>query len=430
MTELRSRLQSHHYKLYLFIEPYKLELLTGIQADTKEILDLLRRQAGLIVPVQLPQIPRAICIALQDALQRDAPEQIYSPSEIPLQEGVDALSRHYRECTFQSDSLGIGPGQQSNLSLLKAHWLYETLERSEALKDSRPGSLFRRIIEQLGQGIELQYQKRMITSWADDIFSDLDITEFAIWPVKVVPKPPVLTDPANREEKLAEEPLNCPYPGERQDLFIFRVNEKLLRMVESRSRIDGSIGPQMTERFIHLDEDRFIPMYAVASNDGNRGSVNMTHGKGAALASYEFKSRASVLNIQQAFTGYQTTSSSPEVWCTLTYKQKGKWRDLQEFGRGEVQIWQEPDQSKMPGSPAGTIGSSERSVVTGSNYTLASQTFSGFDTRVMSIMEREDGTEMILSQLPRAPLLVVLVKGKHGFSVWQFDCKQCQHHLF
>ena len=425
VTELRGRLQSHHYKLYLFIEPYKLELLTGIQADTREILDLLRRQAGLIVPVKLPEIPDAIRVALAEALQRDAPERIDAPTEIPLQEGIDALSRHYRECTFQSDSLGISPGQQSNLSLLKAHWLYETLTNSEALKDSRPGSLFRRIIEQLGQGIELQYQKRSIHSWSKDIYSDLDVTEFAIWPVKVVPKPPILTDPANREEKLAEEPLNCPYPGEKQDLFIFRVNDKLLRMVESRSRIDGSVGPQMTERFIHLDEDRFIPMYAIASNDGNKGVVNMTHGKGAALASYELKSRASIHRVQQAFTGYEAISSSLAVWCTLTYKQKGKWRSSQEIGTGEVQLWQKPGSlrtSKMPLSPSGASDSSEPSLTTGSSYTLASQTFSGFDTRVMSILEREDGSDMVLSQLPKPPLLVIFVKSKLGFSVWQFDC--------
>jgi len=165
-------------------------------------------------------------------------------------------------------------------------------------------------------------------------------------------------------------------------------------------------------------------MYAVATSDGSKGSVNMTHGKGAALASYELKSKSSVLKVQQAFTGYEAISSSPGVWCSLTHK--GRWRDNQESGLGEVQIWQEPGSlhvSKMPSSPTGTIDSSQRSMTTGSSYTLASQTFSGFDTRVMSIMEREDGSEMVLSQLPLAPLLVVFVRGRKQFSIWQFDCK-------
>jgi hypothetical protein len=431
ITELRSRLQAHHYKLYLFIEPYKLEILTDVRADTREILDLMRRQHGLIVAVQLPDIPPPVCAAFESALQRDAPERIATPRDIPLQEGVDALSRHYRECTFQSDSLGIGPGLQSNLSLLKAHWLYITIENSEALKTSRAGSLFRRVVEQLGQGIEMQYQKREITAWSDDIFTDLDTAEFAIWPVKIVPRAPVLTDPANREEKLIEEPLVCPYDGIRQDLFIFRVNEKLLRMVESLSRLDESVGPQMTERWIHLDEDRFIPMYAIAASDGNKGTVNMTHGNGAVLASYEFKSRNSVLRVQEAFTGYQVITSSIGVWCSLTHKARWLGRDNQEVGHGEVQIWMEPGSlnlSNMPLSPSsvvGTIGSSERSITTGSSYTLASQTFSGFDSRIMSIKERDDGGELIVSQLPKPPLLVALVKGKKHYSIWQFDCESC-----
>jgi hypothetical protein len=422
VTELRSRLQSHHYKIYLFIEPFHLDLLSGIQADTRDILAILRKEAGLTKHIQLPAIPSSLSLALAKALQRDAPKRIDEPCEIPLQEGVDALSRHYRECTFQSDSLGIGPDQQSNLSLLKAQWLYLTIESSEALRDSRPGSLFRRVVEQLGQGVELQVKKREIKTWPDDIFSDLDDAEFAIWPIKVVPKPPVLTDPVNREEKLVEEPLRCPYPGEKQDLFIFRVNDNLLRIVESRSRVDGSIGPQMTERFIHLDEDRFIPMYAVAASDGNKGSVNMTHGKGAVMATYELMSRSSILKVQQAFTGYEAISSSTSVWCSLTYK--GRWRDNQESGLGDVQLWQSPgslDMSRMPASPTSTIGSSERSVTARSSYTLASQTFSGFDTRVMSIIEREDGSGVVLSQLPKAPLLVILLKGKRQFSIWRLD---------
>ena len=52
MTELRGRLRSHQYKLYLFIEPYKLDLLNGIQGDTREILALLRRQLGLDDTIQ------------------------------------------------------------------------------------------------------------------------------------------------------------------------------------------------------------------------------------------------------------------------------------------------------------------------------------------------------------------------------------------
>jgi hypothetical protein len=424
ITELRRRLQQHHYNLYLFIEPYELELLADVSANTNELLYLMRQQAGLIVPVELPAIPPAVEAALQEALRRDAPVRISSSFEIPLQEGVDALSRHYRECTFQSDSLGIGPGLQSNLSLLKAHWLFLVIENSTAFAACRRGSLFRRIVEQLGQGIEKQYRKRDITEWSDDIFSDLDIAEFALWPVRIEPKNSVMTDPADREETLVEAPLVCHRDGERQDLVIFRANEKQLRMVESRSRLDDSFGSQMMERWIHLDEDRFIPMYAIAAGNGRKGTVNMTHGNGARLESYEFKSRKSVLKVQEAFTGYEVIKSWLGVLCSLTYKVRFSIRTHQEIGQGEFQMWMEPGSlnlSDMPMSPTATVGGSDGSMTTGSSYTLASQTFSAFDPRVMSVNPQEDGGEMILSKLPEPPLLVFFVKGKKHYSIWQCD---------
>jgi hypothetical protein len=425
VTELRNRLQSHHYKIFLFVEPFKFDLLCGIREDTQEILEHLRKEAGITNPIKLPEISQALCATLEKALQRDAPVIIDIASRIPLEEGVDVLAHHFRECTFRSDSRGISPDQRSNLSLLKAHWLYKTLESSEGLEESRPGHLLRRVVEQLGQGIELQYKKRQILFWPDDAFSGLDDTAFAIWPAKEIMKPPVLTEPGPGEEKLVEESLVCPYPGEKQDLSIFRVNDNLLRTVESRSRLDGSVGSQMTERFVHLDEDRFIPVYAVARGEGNKATINLTHGKGAGLAAYDLQSRNSVLRVQQAFTGYEAVSTSISVSCSISYM--GKWRVSQDSGVGEVQLWQLPGSlftAKLPSSPSATISSGGNSTAAGSSYTIASQAFGRFDVRVVSIIDRADEGQMIISQLPKPPLLVVLIEGADAtFSIWQLDRK-------
>lgn len=430
VDELRRRLQAHQYKIQLFLEPLELDLLCGMQGNVHEILALMRNQAGLSNAAQLPEIPRALRQRFDLAFQRNAPETVEELCMIPLQPGIDALSLHYRECIYQSDNLGLGPSQQQNLSLVKAHWLYETLESSDALQASRPGSLFRRIVEQLGQKVESQYKKRKIHHLPDHIFVGLDDAAFALWPHIEVVQPPKLTDLGEGEVELVHVPLTSPHSTQSLELYVIRVSDKMLRIVEELSSLDG-FTRNFTGHSISLNVDRFIPLYAVALGNEDKGIINLTHSSGAGLLSYDFQSRDSVLKVQDAFTGYKTVSVSTSITCSVIYK-SGSWknvRDLKGEGVGEVQLWQLPGDSDTIGDPlspsTSTLGSIYSSYAS-SEYSMASQAFSGIDKSVVTIVPSKIGTEgaVVKLELPEPPLLVAMMKCVDGtYSIWQTDCK-------
>ena len=418
---LRKKLQSHSYKIYLFLEPVRLELVSNISADTQEILALLRQQFEMTVGKHLPKIPPSINIALTDALSRDCPVSFDGAQDIPLRESIDALFLHYRDCTVGSTSSGIAPDIRQNLSLLKAHWLFQTIEPSASFSQSRQGSLYRRVLEQLAQRIQSQYKSLKIERWDEKDFEALDDVAWAIWPVKELPKPEILTDRNDREEKLAEVPLVCPYPDQREDLHVFRVSESTLRIVRSRHSKN-----QMTERFLDLDCDGLVPFYAVTSADRDRYTLNMTNGKGGGSVSYDFPSRKAALRIQTAFTGYDAISLTTSVRCTVTWRRASRInRNGQEKGIGEAQIWQWPVSKTQSGLSPIESSSSRRSnsmYSRSGQSSIAQQTFQAFDPNILSIKDAQGGGEMMVAELPPAPALVLLVQRDSLYTMWHVDC--------
>lgn len=414
VTKLTDRLRDHHYKLELFSRCTELNLLSAIFDDTREIL-------AHRTTLALPAIPEAINQAFESATLRDCPVTLDNVRGIPLQHAIDALSRHYRESSIGSDR-----SPQADLSLLKAHWLHRIITASTSLQDSRAGSLARRVVDRIGRDLEVLYQQRQVLVWPEDIFSDLNQTEFAIWPLRTFPKPPILTNPAPQEERLACEEIQCPYPGQKQELFVFRVNENLLRVLDSRGPIDLSSGSQMTNHFVNLDNDSFIPMYAIAQDhDRTKGSISFTCAGGASVINHSFRNRRSILRFQQAFTGYEVVHCPRNVQCSITYKNPSMFsiRHEREGGIGEVQLWQIPRSSGaiITSSSPRTRSSDERSDTTGSGQTLASLTFESFDSGVVSVSATEDGCQTVIGRLPKPPLLVMILKSKDTYSMYQLD---------
>ncbi|KAL9094680.1 MAG: hypothetical protein Q9165_002950 [Trypethelium subeluteriae] len=406
VEKLRKELQLHSDKIYLFLEPVRLNLVTDISADTQEILTLLRQHSGLSVVTQLPKIPPSVDIILADALSRDCPIPIGGARNVPLREGIDAMLLHYRDCTTESKCSGTVPTKQQNLSLLKAHWLFQTIESSDSFSQSRQGSLYRRVLEQARQRIERQYKSLQIDSWNAEDFEDLDSAAWAVWPVRDPPKAEVLTDKNDREEKLAEVSLVCPHPDQKEDLYIFRVSESTLRLVSSRHLLnDRSIGPQMTERFLDLDCDGLVPFYALARPNGDCYSLGITNSKGGSTVSYEFPSRRTALRIQTAFTGYHAISLATGINCTVTWRRASRIRrsDLAK-GIGEAQIWQWPVSKSRSGQSPTESSSSRRSnsIYSRSRQSSsAQQTFQMFDPSIVSITDARGVSKVKLNENPR-----------------------------
>ncbi|KAF2417527.1 hypothetical protein EJ08DRAFT_79900 [Tothia fuscella] len=324
VKDLRARIQNHTYKIFLVIKSVELQLQADIAANThvlldntNEMLSILRKDAGLSVPRQLPEIPTFVVNKFTIALNRNCTVTLDDPLLLPLSEGVDILSLHFRECSVQSTSSGIPPTLEQNLSLLKAHWLVLLIETSQAFSQSRPGSLSRRMVKQIELGVEEQYKYRQITFWKAQDFEGLADSPFDIWRPRPVLKPEPATAAVGREEILANVALESRYEGHAESLIILRVSDKTIRTVLSRSYKDESTSVQTierTEKFFDLDTDGLVPLYAIAEASERRWNVNVDYGKGGSVA-YELQSRDDAFAVQRALTGYQPYAFSEAVYC-------------------------------------------------------------------------------------------------------------------
>jgi hypothetical protein len=237
VEDLRRRLQAHADKISLFVEPLRLQLATDTAARTHDILEILMAQSNT---VELPNIPSSLDDKFQDALSRHTTIQIRHPSRIPLEEGVDVMILHYRKSTALSNGLVTDQTVEQYLHLLKAHWLVETLLKSDTLKRARSGHLFRRIIKQVQQSIAEQYKREEISRYTEAELCALNMSDFDIWPPKVIVPEPPLTEPTGREEMLARLPVASQSSNEKREIFVFRVDDRNLRIVYLRSSNDRS----------------------------------------------------------------------------------------------------------------------------------------------------------------------------------------------
>jgi hypothetical protein len=427
VEDLRRRIQSHTYKISLFVEPVKLRLTSDILANTHDILELLRRHFDLVEKIELPEIPAALKKEFRDALN-NAPCWITDATQIPLTNGMDALILHYRQSTIQFTGFESNQTVEQYLNLLKAHWLVEILLESKALERTRPGHLYRRIIKQVEQRIAKQYGRREVPRYSEEALCALEKSTFAIWPQKIIVPPRPLTEPVGREEKLAEIPLVRQYSNERRDLFVFRVDDYKLRVVLRRTPDDQSQGSrETTERFFDLRNDGFVPLYTITESPRTEWNVDITYDNSAVPLAYALQSRDDVFKLQRAFTGYVAAAHSERVACAVTYKQATTKNPLgwirsavtqhgQQQGRGEIQLWQWPISQTTPLTKKDSIRS-------GSSHTKAAKVFQASNPSIISRSEVEDGMEVIVAALPPPPLLMAFTESGGTYTIWKTDRK-------
>jgi len=440
VNTLRSRIQIHVFKIRLFLEPIQPRLTNHILMNPNEILDLLRGS----IRVELPEIPANLIIHFQDALKRDPPIPITDLNQIPLKEGINALILHHRQSLISTET---SRSVEQHLSLLKAHWLVEILSQSEALKQARSSHLYRRIIKQVEQRIAKQYARTDVSHYGNDALSTLEQSAFAIWPEKTVvpeqqPTEPMdqeeklaelslvhqqPTEPMDQEEKLAELSLVHQPPNVKRSLFVFRVNERCLRIVDSRTPDNPTLGPKELIHYFDLKNDRLVPVYTITTSPGAEWNIEIVYGNGAAPVAYPLKERADVFKLQRAFTGYDIPFYFGGVSGTVAYKASGAlsyfMRDGQHDGHGEIQLWQWPQYGMAmdsPISPSTSVGNG-RSNTSESSHSIASRAFQGINPSVISISRDENGEEVVLSSLPPRPLLMAFTKDKTRYRIWKTD---------
>jgi hypothetical protein len=424
VEDLRRRIQAHAHKISLFVEPVRLQLATDTAARTHDILEILMAHVGLSNKVELPNIPSSLDEKFQDALSRHTTIKVRDPSRIPLEEGVDVMILHYRKCTALSNGLVTHQTVEQYLHLLKAHWLVETLLKSDTLKRTRPGHLYRRIIKQVQQSIAEQYKREEIARYTEDELCALNISDFDIWPPKVIIPEPPLTEPTGREEVLARLPVASQSSNEKRELFVFRVDDRNLRIVYLRSSNDQSQRIRETQTSFDLYSDRLVPFYAIATGPRTEWNIQMFYGNGASQADYPLQTRSDAFKLQQAFIGYETTAYSERVLCAVTHKKSWPFPDGEDVSNGEIQLLQRPVPTPSPSSPRSPPANSTMSSMrSGSSYTRASWTFRDTNPSLTSVSEAESGRPVVVTALPPSPLIIAFTQNTDTYIFWQFERK-------
>lgn len=446
VEELRRRLQFHSCKIDFLVKHIAIKMSTLTQTDISEILAILKSRGYVSLPdnplpeTPLPDIPLSVETSLKSALFRDSPVQFDGPEEIPLEQGVEALSFHYEDSTARL--MSVGPDIKQKLGLLKAHWLFSLLKSSSTLTHSRPGSLYPRTVEKIGKDIKRQYAGLSIRHWAEDDFLGLDDDAWTIWPVKEISK---ATDPGEVGKKIVEAPLVDEVRERKKTLTISRVDDGFLRIALSQVTKATSASPQVIERnttVVKLGEVGLVPIYAESRSNGNRFRLNVTNWRGASSESYEFESVEDALRVQNAFTGYNALPpqildgdllpASTRVTCIVTYRKKGLISvSEQDTAIGEAQIWRPllPRRHSI-GSPLHrevSPTSSQRRTYAESQLSLASEAFRTYDPSVVAVTRQEDDREVVVASTPLAPLLVFIGHGKTRYTIWKTNRKPQAH---
>jgi hypothetical protein len=424
VENLRRRIQAHADKISLFVEPVRLQLATDTAAKAHLILEILLMQAGLSKTIELPKIPSSLDDRFRDALSRHSTIQIIDPSQIPLEEGVDVMRLHYRRSAVMSNGLVPDQTVEQYLHLLKAHWLVETLLKSDALKRTPTGHIFRQIIKQVQQSIAEHYKRDSSSPCTEDEFCALSMSDFDIWPPKMVIREAPLTEPIGREEMLVRLPVGSQSSNEKRELFVFRMDNGNRRIVYVRSSNGDAQRIRETEMFFDLQNDRLAPLYAISTGPRTEWSMQVFYSNGASQADYPLQTRSDAFKLQQAFIGYETTAYSEQVSCAATYKKSWPQRDGQYVSGGEIQLlqWPVPDPSpsapKSP-PPRGTTISMQ----SGSSHTKASWTFRDANPSLTSVSMAESGRPVVVTALPPSPLIIAFTQDTGTYGFWAIERK-------
>jgi hypothetical protein len=427
VNELQDRIQSHIYMIGLIIEPIHLQISSKTLDNTKYIIQLLTQPQNFVQNTPLPDIPPRVDARLRDASKRGSVFESSDTTQIPLKEGINAASLQYRRSTAQSANLEGPQTVEQYLNLLKAQWLLKTIAISQEFDRLRPGHLYRRLLTQLEQGIAKQHARYDIPPWSEDNLCALNDSDFAIWPEKIQQQPKDAGSTEPGETALAELALVPELTTQKEALFIFKSDNTTLRIVHSSTPFDQSLRPKDTVRYVDLRSGGLVPLYFISSSE-QKWNFQIIYER--TILAYELQSRKDALNLQLAFTGYESVAYSGGVSFTVTYRQSG-WkfsalmRDGQQTEIGEIQLWQWPSEGssqEISFSPrTSQSDSGKHSLRSGSGYSFASQSFIDLDPNIISVVQDDNGREMVISQLPPPPLLMAFTNDHGVYTIWQTD---------
>jgi hypothetical protein len=423
---LRRKIQFHTQKIYLIIEPVKLEILTTMDEKLDEILYLMRAQLSISSP--LPTIPDWLDNRFRSTILENPPRAFTEISKIPLKEGFDALYTHFRESTNTfRDPEGISQTAEQYLNLLKSQWLLDILQQGEPFKRTKSGSLYPRAVAKIAQRLSNIHKRSDLVRFPEAQLRELTSTAFFIWPPEQIIQPGFISDPNVGEEEILKLSLPASSGNGKDDLVLFRTGPLTLRIVRSVTSLQSGSPCYDSEGFnIHMD--RFIPFYAIQERSVHqrRGSkstltVGIYRASETGETAYEMKEELDLFNFQRAVTGYQVVLDTP-VWWSLKHSTKPK-------GKGRLQLWHwkplAKDQNKRIDRRESTSSSSTlgpTSKMSGATNVTVEQLLKISDRSMISIAQ-SDNNSTIGASTPPVPVVMIYTKIDNEYTYLHLECK-------
>lgn len=212
----------------------------------------------------------------------------------------------------------------------------------------------------------------------------------------------------------------------RRELSIYCESDNglLLRLVE---RIWSDTEPptcQQIERFLDLEDDTVLPIYAVSAPPRAEWDMEVLYAKGKSPIVYQLRDRQQVFRMQRVLTGYRAAKHFENIRCTVIYKNRRLpvvGRALSMQGKGEVQLWRwpkaQPSNVPLPLSPASSH--------TGSLPLQRESTRSMVPDTVCPVSVQSDlrGQERVVLISSPPPVLVVFMQENEQYTMLKTDGK-------
>lgn len=428
IDKLVDRVQFHISKITLVTE----QLQDGLLRNMAATLDRIDRNVadihnvvvtGLLQPARPTAIavPDALAVRFSDALMAASRPNLFSdPSQVPIQEGFDALAYHFFQSTVRSHGPpGSAQPLEQYINLVKARWLVDVLKRSTQFEQS---FYYKRATLRIQQLIDDETQRPDLTHYSDSDLELVNAQSYAIWASEDANSDLSIDDGPGREEQILELPLRD-VPG---NLTVYRMSDTELLLVRPTVSSATGLPPRDRETEINVHSHLVEPVYASpwALDPTCQIKISSSQVRGGRL--YDFKDISHCYEFQRAITGFKVVHDRPSVQWSLDKKKTS--------GKGRLQIWQYKPlyQSAANRSQSSSNLSSDNSINSGfsasTNQTIAESITQGLNPSIFSIVRSataenlSESETVILEKVP-LPVIVMFAVFEKQRTFFQLECK-------
>jgi hypothetical protein len=420
---LLDKLQRHMNKLQEINQSLTLTLNTNASRRTRrhdEAMQQLLIHHELNAYRQLPTIPHCVVEILFNSTTQQGSTAEVAFDALPIDQAIEIVDYHLGQSYRSSSNPPEEENVQGNLSLLKAHWVAETVQTRLESPGTQHNDYERLRIIMIDRFRDLgdEYTRKGISQWNETDFETLGDTYFDIWPITENDEDEESEDENKLNEKLLKVPVLVA-PSKRPKTFtMYKVADKKLRIVVTSVSKNG---PKDTEKDLYLLQDCFVPLYTISTLTERKFNVLFTNAAFSEPNAYQFQTESDTHLVQESCTGYKVIKSAVEVVCTISVPRLFKDKPI--HVKGELQLWWpvESAQPEPPASPSTNIELLDaRSAM--SNRSTESRVVTAFPD-IASVIYTEGNGIALNSTYPRAPLLVGFFKDKYKCHMWKYDSK-------